>query len=186
MARINIEETWWTDPRRGALAKRVGSEELADGYAVKLWRVGQEYWKRNKQGIPKRCFDLLGGCLDLLGCGLAVLGENEVYVCGSDEHFQWLGQKQAAASSGGKKSAQRPRDSRGRLHAASKQNPSETKQSPTESSALTPPPPLTPPLTQNHSLKKKFENFQIVEQQPEHADPKRIGAIIDGMIGKLQ
>lgn len=126
MPRINIQDSWWIDPRRSALIKKLGSEEMADGAAVRLWRLGQEYWKHNHQAIPKHCFDLLGCALQLLECGLCYLEEGGIYVRGSCQNFEWLDGKREAASKGGKISATRPRDSRGRLQAVSKQSPSES------------------------------------------------------------
>lgn len=190
VARISIEEIWWNDPRRSALARVLGGQAIADGAAMKLWRVGQEYWKQNQLLIPEKIFNLLEGAQATLGVGLATLGKDGVYVAGSREWFDWLEQSKRSGSIGGKKSAQRPRDSKGRLQ----KNPRVVQGSlgchPSASKPLPPPPP--PPLPLTHTLKEKTSNFQFsggngeLHEEAEHTDPKRIGALIDGMLGKLQ
>lgn len=115
MARINIEECWWSDPRRSRLIKLIGSEERADGIAVKMWRVGQEFWKRDRQLVPIAIFDSLEFAQQLLGAGLAVIQGDFVYIRGSSQYLEWVHDKQEAGRIGGKKSAERPRDEKGRL-----------------------------------------------------------------------
>jgi len=99
---------------------------MADGAAVRLWRMGQDYWKENHQAIPKQCFDLLGCASALLESGLAVLDGEWVHVRGAGKAYEWLEKKKAAGAKGGKKSAQRSRDSQGKLQAQPKQEPSTT------------------------------------------------------------
>ena len=99
---------------------------MADGAAVRLWRMGQEYWKENHQAIPKQCFDLLGCARALLESGLAVLDGDWVHVRGAGKAYEWLEKRKAAAAKGGKVSAQRSRDSLGKLQAKAKQEPSKT------------------------------------------------------------
>lgn len=137
MARINIEEIWWTDLRRSALINALGNnEQLADGTAIKLWRAGQSFWSENKGLIPLNQFQLMPHHQALLGCCLAELRGDWVYVKGAGQHFDWMGQKKVAGQLGGLKSSLRPRDSKGRLlaktqaevQAESKQDPSTPKQ----------------------------------------------------------
>lgn len=124
MARVNIEDCWWTDPRRSALIRLVGDEELADGAATKMWRLAQEFWKRNRGVVPVQLFKTLRFSEHLLGVCLAELREDGVYVRGSSAYLDWVHEKREAGRSGGKKSAQRPRDAKGRLVKESKQDPS--------------------------------------------------------------
>lgn len=142
MARINIQERWWTDPRREKLITLVGL--AVDTVALRLWRCSQEYWKDERSLIPLEIFQLLPYFNELLEAKLAQIDGEFVYAKGSKEHHEWLNEKQKAAAAGGRISALRPRDERGRL---TKKSPStiqaDSKQTPTDSSA----PPLTPPLT---------------------------------------
>jgi len=82
MAKINIDDTWWVSPRRSALIRILGSEEMADGAAVKLWRLTQDYCKQGSK-IPKECFDLLTCASALLACGLAVEMGDWIHVRGA-------------------------------------------------------------------------------------------------------
>lgn len=132
MARINIEEGWWTSPRRRKLVKLMGSEELADGIAVGFWRIAQEFWANGKQPIPLAQFELLEASSKLIEAGLAKIEADGVHAYGAAESFEWVYQKRVAASKGGKKSAEtrrakgdaQPRKPRSKPEAESKQTPS--------------------------------------------------------------
>jgi hypothetical protein len=145
MASLNVLDKWWVDVRRDALIRLLKDKERADGAALSLWRVGFEYWKNDRQLIPKSCFDLMPCAQELIQVGLAipqaepkhsqadskqcldVLGGAWVYVKGSGENFEWFFKKVAAGKKGGAKSALRTRDSQGRLQAKPKQTPSTSK-----------------------------------------------------------
>lgn len=106
MARINIEDNWWFDPRRSALIQKVGSEEFADGLMVKIWRIGQEYWKKDKTLVPKNIFFFTKFSKDLIECGLAKECEQGVYVCGIEEQCEFLVTLINQRKEAGRKSAQ--------------------------------------------------------------------------------
>lgn len=106
MARINIEEQWWTDPRREALSKVLGDELLADGAVIRLWRLAQEYWKRNSEPIPNHVFEHVRYRSELVACSLAVVRTEGVFVRGCSEHFAWITKQRENASKAGKKSAE--------------------------------------------------------------------------------
>lgn len=112
MARINIEDCWWTDPRRSAL-QRLGMD--ADGLAVRAWRLAQDFWKNGRALVPKALFDTLDGAGSLLDVGLAEVRESLVYVRGSSAYLDWIHERRLQAKEAGKKSAKRPRDAKGRL-----------------------------------------------------------------------
>lgn len=105
MPRINIEEEWFTDPRRERLAELLGSKFEADGLAVYVWRFAQKYWMK-KELIPLHAWYGAGFGDHLFECGLAEKRENGVYVRGSKRHFEWyhtkLAQLTAGAQIGGK------------------------------------------------------------------------------------
>lgn len=104
MARVNIEDKWWMDPRREQLGILLGSLTLADGVAVKFWRVSQDYWKTKKVGIPANIFRHIPYSDEFLSCSLAVQKDDFFYVLGSEEHHQWLIAKKEAGKRGGLKS----------------------------------------------------------------------------------
>lgn len=124
MARINIEDCWWSDPRRGKLAVIVGSQVSADGMAMNAWRMAQEFWKKERQLVPRSLFEMLDGAADLLRVGLADSREEMVYIRGSSAYLDWLNQSKEAGREGGLVSAQRPRDEKGRLLPKKTQAPS--------------------------------------------------------------
>lgn len=99
---------------------------MADGAAVRFWRMGQDYWKENRQAIPKHCFDLLGCAAALLESGLAIVEGDFVHVRGASKAYEWLEKRKAAGAKGGRKSAQRSRDLAGKLQAKPKHEPSKT------------------------------------------------------------
>lgn len=121
MPRLNIEPSIWSDPRFQNLLIKTGDRIIAKGMITELWVVAQEYWIPDKKLIPKKVFDSLGLSV-LIDVGLAEdLGE-EIYAKGAKENFQWWFEKVEAGRTGGRISAQRPRDNAGRL--LPKQTPS--------------------------------------------------------------
>lgn len=113
MARVNIEESWWTDPRRKKLTSLVGSEELADGIAVSFWRVAQEYYGAGRKPIPKEIFELLPAAQHLVDAKVARVEDAGVVASGGADLFDWLVGKRAAAKKGGQKSAESRRKKNG-------------------------------------------------------------------------
>lgn len=75
MARINIEEKWWSDPRRGLLTELLGNRHFTETVVVNCWRLAQEYWEVN-QLIPGHIYITLHGAMALLKCKLARLHES--------------------------------------------------------------------------------------------------------------
>lgn len=104
MARINIEECWWSDPRRTALLLEIGFE--ADSAAVNMWRAAQEFWGKSRGLIPKSVFDKLKHCEKLVEVGLADVRESFVYVRGCSEYLEWHAEKREQAAAAGRKSAE--------------------------------------------------------------------------------
>jgi hypothetical protein len=144
MARINIEECWWTDPRRSKLVKLVGDENAADGMAVRMWRLAQEFWGRSRGLVPTEIFETLEANAKLIQAKLAEVRGEYVYVKGSSQYLDWHAERKEKAAEngqkGGRKSAQRPRNAKGQLlkcpsnsQAPSKQKPSTSKPSDSDS-----------------------------------------------------
>lgn len=124
MARINIEECWWSDPRRTDLLLSIGFE--ADSAAVNMWRVAQEFWGKGRALVPREVFMKIKHAQALLAAGLASEQGDMIYARGSSQYLEWHAEKREAARAGGKKSAQRTRNAKGQLQKASKQKPSKT------------------------------------------------------------
>ena len=107
MARINIEESIWSDPRFLKLCVKLGDQFRAVGMIVMAWRLAQEFWCPEKKRIPKRRWadaelpDLL------FECGLAEIQDGEIYVRGTAESFSWYFERIDAARRGGKASAEK-------------------------------------------------------------------------------
>lgn len=163
MARVIIEDCWWGDLRREALAKFLGSYDRADLAMVKAWRVSQDYWKREKQLVPIETFKLIEGSEEIIRAQLADVQGEFVYVKGSAERHDWIAQLVAGGRAGGMKSAQRSRNERGQLlpkidQEEPKPNPSldqaSTKPEPGPSNVIIPIPiPITIPI----NIKKEEE-----------------------------
>ncbi|MBA3916296.1 MAG: hypothetical protein H0X25_21110 [Acidobacteriales bacterium] len=115
MARINIEECWWSDPRRSKLIKLVGDEGLADARAIRMWRLAQEFWKSGRGLVPQDIFETLEDWEALIKSRLADLRDDGIYVRGSSQYLEWTIAEREKRARGGKTSAARPRDANGRL-----------------------------------------------------------------------
>lgn len=124
VARINIEESWWSDVRRTKLIKVLGSEELADGVALRLWRIAQTFWhsKKENRHIPSHVWNEFEHADAIIRCGLATIDAStgEVYVRGASDNFGWIDRKQNNGSIGGKISAERRKEKYGTAKPLSK------------------------------------------------------------------
>lgn len=104
MARLNIEDCWWTDPRRSALVRKLG-EDMADITAIRAWRIAQEFWKHNKGLVPREIFETIPHFEELINAKLAYVQGEFIYVKGSSAYLDWVREKREQASLAGKKSA---------------------------------------------------------------------------------
>jgi hypothetical protein len=105
VARINIEECWWSDPRRMKLIELVGTLQ-ADGAALNAWRVAQEFWSKGEL-VPKSIWNHVQANAKLIEANLAEEREGGIYVRGSSEYLSWVAERRLAAQAGGKKSAEK-------------------------------------------------------------------------------
>lgn len=101
MARINIEETWWNDPRKQHLARLLSSEIIATGAFFTATRLAQTYWLDSKRLIPEKIWKAFEFNAQLVEAGLAEIHEAGVYVVGSSDAFDWLWEKKKAGRKGG-------------------------------------------------------------------------------------
>jgi hypothetical protein len=110
VARINVDDGVFLDPRFKEFCKLVGSEELALGCLLKAWSMAQFFWRKNKQKIPYRNFTGLKHFEEMLSTGLGVKTKDRVYMAGTKDSFEWLMKLQEAGKRGGKRSAELRRD----------------------------------------------------------------------------
>jgi hypothetical protein len=184
MPRINIEDKWWSDPRRTLLGEKLGSAAYATGVFFEAVRVAQQYY-RDKKLVPKTIFDCLKDADKLLEVGLAKVTEEGVYLSGAEDHLGWLSARIEAGRKGGVKASESLiRDESGQfkerqkesdtIQANAKQTPSKTKQtqpsySYSNSSSYSP----------SHSRSKKQETFANAnDTNPDSVQPNLSGKFI--------
>lgn len=90
MARINVDDDLFTDPRFIELAIKLGDRELAIGIVINAWQLAQRYWVPDKKLIPIKIFDKLRASKIILDCGLATRKRGGIYLQGSSDQFAWL------------------------------------------------------------------------------------------------
>lgn len=117
MARLNIDDIWFIDPRRKKLSELMGSDVLADGVAVSIWKYAQHFVALDVGSksshfdtsieaetlgvIPKDNFLMMPGAKEFIEAKLARLTPCGVYICGSKDHFKWLISRRDAGRKGG-------------------------------------------------------------------------------------
>ncbi len=110
MSKLTVGEEFWTDPRIEVMAKEAPRHECY-GAILNLWRVGQLYWRKNKQLIPKNVFDLLPLSVQLVGASLVVIKSDGVYCVGAQE--RWVSVDISKKRLAGSKSAESRRQKKG-------------------------------------------------------------------------
>lgn len=135
MARINVEDSVWLDPRFKLLEKALGSRIMAIGSLVEFWRLAQEYWVRGEQFIPLSVFRAYDLPEAIVECGFALLRDEAIHACGAKEQFAWIVARKTAGRRGGlasgrsrqQKAQTIPIDNKGSKRSRSlKQTPSKT------------------------------------------------------------
>lgn len=138
MPRLNVEEEWFTDPRRTRLATLVGGVLQADGVALTAWKLAQHYWFKGRELIPEHAWKGSGLPDALFECGLAERQpDGRIYVRGSEDKFAWyqpkIEQRLNAAPRGGRARMRgAKRDAKGRL--LSSRKPADIQPNPAEPS----------------------------------------------------
>lgn len=106
MARINIEDTFWSYDPFLALVEKLGNRASAVGAVILAFKLAQKYWVPDQRPIPSVKFRSLPFASDLIECGIASESEDGdfVHVHGAKDQFEWLIQRsQAGAKSKEKK-----------------------------------------------------------------------------------
>lgn len=119
MPRINIDDSLWADPRFLRLCIKLGSEVSAAGWVLIAIRQAQRHWCPDRKPIPGDQWEQLGFPEALLEVGFAKRVDGGVLLADIESRHLWwfelMDAKRVAGAIGGKVSAQRPRDERGRL-----------------------------------------------------------------------
>ncbi len=180
MARLNIDDEFFLDPRLTLLARKLTHRDdevtayevyQAIGMCVKFWSVAQSYWRRGIEVVPAELVSEFG--FDrLVEVGLAENREGGIYCKGASHHFKWLVDSTEKATAAGHASARARREKFGNAIPSNASNskttrPRRTQKSSSEiSSARTSeqPPPnspnditlaLTPDITLAPTLDKR-------------------------------
>ena len=67
MANVTVPSSWWTDPRRLLLNRRLGGQEIADGCMLGAFVLCSQL----NEGLSHNLFKFAVGSQDLLDLGLA-------------------------------------------------------------------------------------------------------------------
>lgn len=165
MARINIEDALWSDPRFMKLCVKMGDEILALGSVVMAWRLAQTYFCPDRKAIPLKVAEESGiNYAKLIEVGLADAVQDGIMMRGCEDNFAWLIQKIEAGRKGGEaksRNAQKATDpalavSSGGVAAASGAYP------------LTPTPTLSPTPKLHTSTEEGTKKKTSVRPSPTH------------------
>lgn len=98
MARINFEDSIYSDFRFINLVNKCGSVEFALGSLVRAWHLGQKYYLNEKTNrmIPLKKWNQQGIRMDIIEVGLAEIIDDHVYIKGAEKQFAWLLRQRAA------------------------------------------------------------------------------------------
>lgn len=98
MARINFEDSIYSDFRFINLVNKCGSVEFALGSLVRAWHLGQKYYLNEKTNrmIPLKKWNQQGIKMDIIEVGLAEIIDDHVYIKGAEKQFAWLLRQKAA------------------------------------------------------------------------------------------
>jgi hypothetical protein len=167
--RLNLEDQFFLEVM--SVAVKVGDIDKAIGNAVRFFRFAQEKHKQGKF-ITAEEFKDNGFSVDLFPI-FAKQTPSGIQAVGSEKHFAWLEQKKQAGKSGGKASAQRQRDEKGRLLPKRTQaNPNDHQASSSSSFSL------SSSGSISHSRSKKVPEGSAGAAQPPVPAEKSLGAKI--------
>jgi hypothetical protein len=177
MARINIEESFWSDPRYYNLIEAVQqtsemplleSKAMVTGWMVLAWQTAQRYWtdKQFPKGpIPRAIWERNRFPDAIIECDLAYrTPEGDVCVRGVESAFEWLGVARENGQRGG-----RPKKSNDLERDRNLQKPLVTL-----SNLL----PLTLPLTLPPDQNTKYQIQKMDVAPPVCTDPKTAEVVL--------
>lgn len=132
MARLNIDDEVWMDPRVQMLQRALGENE-ALGQLLRFWKIAQLYWGKETL-VPTDVFRFHNFSEELITFGLAEITPNGIYAKGSEAKFDWYLEKIRSGKRGGLKKAENAFNKNKTLLLA---NPGEAVANPSESYPLT-------------------------------------------------
>jgi general stress protein YciG len=105
VARINVEDTIYKDPRFIRLATKLdGDIDKAIGCLVRAWSLAQQWYLKPSQLIPLSEWESQQINSAIIDVGLAERVDGFIRMKGADEQFAWLKQRSDAGRRGGLKS----------------------------------------------------------------------------------
>lgn len=175
-----MEDALWADKRFMRFCIRMGDEVRAVGSLVLAWKLAQKHWCPERGPIPDA--EWLASELPeaLIECGLAERKDDGVYLKGAEEQFAWwfdgIDQRRKAGRTGGRISAQRPRDEKGRLL------PKQTQASPNGRLDETQANPSEPkPSTSSSSSSSSSEDKNINKKPAQAGNPLTAEDVAEGV-----
>lgn len=130
MARINIEDSIFKDPRFINYCIKKGDQNLALGCLVNFWIIAQKFFLSHGE-IPNEEFIKYYLDETIIMVGLAERTQTGVKAKGQNKEFAWLASKKKAGSAGGKKSAENRKTKYGtaqpKLEASASKTPKQTR-----------------------------------------------------------
>lgn len=104
MARINVEDSIWSDYRFITLCSKMKNADEALGAIIRSWILAQKWYLKNDRMIPMKEWEKQQLSPLLFEVGLAmIVDETWVKVEWADDQFSWLLQRSAAGKKGGLK-----------------------------------------------------------------------------------
>lgn len=101
MPRINIEESFWSDPRFTKLCCLMNDTEAAAGAVIWAWKMAQKFWIEGRCLIPEKHWKYIKSGPSLVDSGLAEKRVNGIYMVGSESNFEWIEKRKEAGRKGG-------------------------------------------------------------------------------------
>lgn len=114
MPRINFEDKLFVDPRYKKLCQLLG-EVQANGWLVILWRLAQEYYRKNILEVPVKVYEFALFPKELIECEFVEKKEDSYYIKGSKRNFEWMKKRKEAGSKGGRTTAKLLRNKDGKF-----------------------------------------------------------------------
>lgn len=154
MARINIDDDLFIDPRFKRLSRKIG-ELAAIGTLVEFWFAAQRRWGLGEL-IPEQ--EMLPDWDLLIECHFAEKRPDGIYASGAEERFDWYRQSIESGQRGGRKSAQARREKYGTAQPLHATNPP---------SAV-----VEPPFDNSPNPPSAFTNLPVPSPAPDITPPK--------------
>ena len=101
MARINIDDSLFTDLRFEIIVSKIGID-VAVGQFVRIVKSAQKYWLDGKQKIPENIYKLGEFSSYFIDSGMVIKHDDGLYLSGSEEQFAWIVSRRENGQKGGR------------------------------------------------------------------------------------